>query len=237
MMKSCGANGKNRRATVTDGAPQSGQIVAHLRRFDHVRYAFPHQTHRHAASGLRSRGHLAPKPKTATFVVAAALPQSGFTAWHALFVHGQPKAGRTVLFNGAASGVGHPTVQSARRKGARVIGSASVRNEAYLRSPGGDAFVDYAAGLPAEFARSADLVLDAAGGDGDGLLDALKPGGRLVPITWGRYSAEKAAKASVAVREGQFPPSLLPTLAGSAAPRLNLRFVIFRIAEMKMSRD
>jgi len=151
-------------------------------------------------------GHLAPMPKTATFIEAAALPQSGFTAWHALFVQGNLEAGQTVLINGAAGGVGHLAVQLARWKGARVIGSASARNEAYLRNLGVDAFVDYTAGLPAEFARSADLVLDTAGGDGDWLLDALKPGGRLVPVAWGRYSAEKAVKASVTVQDVQLPP-------------------------------
>jgi NADPH:quinone reductase-like Zn-dependent oxidoreductase len=151
-------------------------------------------------------GQLAPKPKTADFTEAAALPQSGFTAWHALFVQGKLEAGQTVLINGAAGGVGHLAVQLARWKGARVIGSASARNESYLRKLGVDAFVDYAAGLPAELARSADLVLDTAGGNGDWLLDALKPGGRLVPIAWGSYSADKAAKASVTVQEVQYPP-------------------------------
>ena len=93
-------------------------------------------------------GHLAPKPSAATFIEAAALPQSGFTAWHALFVQGHLEAGQTVLINGAAGGVGHLAVQLARWKGARVIASASARNEAYLRNLGIDAFVDYASGLP-----------------------------------------------------------------------------------------
>jgi NADPH:quinone reductase-like Zn-dependent oxidoreductase len=98
-------------------------------------------------------------------------------------------------------------VQLARWKGARVIGTASARNEAYLRDLGVDAFVDYAAGLPAEFVRSADLVLDtAAGGDRDWLIDALKPGGKLVPIAIGRHSADKAAEASVEVLDVRFPP-------------------------------
>jgi len=152
-------------------------------------------------------GQLARKPSAATFIEAAALPQSGFTAWHALFEQGRLETGQTVLINGAAGGVGHLAVQLARWKGARVIGTASARNERFLRELGVDEFVDYAAGLPAELAGSADLVLDtAAGGDRDWLIDALKPGGRLVPIAFGRHSAGKAAEAAVEVQEVQFPP-------------------------------
>jgi NADPH:quinone reductase-like Zn-dependent oxidoreductase len=152
-------------------------------------------------------GHLARKPSAATFAQAAALPQSGFTAWHALFEQGRLEAGQTVLINGAAGGVGHLAVQLARWIGARVIGTASARNEAFLRSLGVDAFVDYAAELPAELVRSADLVLDtAAGGNRDWLIDALKPGGRLVPIAFGSHSEGKAAEAGVEVLDVQFPP-------------------------------
>jgi NADPH:quinone reductase and related Zn-dependent oxidoreductases len=152
-------------------------------------------------------GQLARKPAAVSFVEAAALSQSGNTAWHALFEQGRLKAGQTVLINGAAGGVGHLAVQLARWIGARVIGTASARNEAYLRELGVDAFVDYTAGLPAELAGSADLVLDTnAGGDRDWLIDALKPGGRLVPIAFGSHSADKAAKAGVEVQDVQFPP-------------------------------
>lgn len=150
--------------------------------------------------------NLAHKPLSVSFIEAAALPQSGFTAWHALFVQGNLQAGQTVLINGAAGGVGHLAVQLARWKGARVIGSASARNETYLRHLGVDTFVDYTAGLQEELTRSTDLVLDTVGGDGkDWLLDALKPGGRLVPIAYGHYSVDKAAKASVTVQDVQFP--------------------------------
>jgi len=152
-------------------------------------------------------GQLARKPSSASFAEAAALPQSGITARHALFEQGGLKAGQTVLINGAAGGVGHLAVQLARWKGARVIGTASARNEAYLRSLGVHAFVDYSAGLPEELVRSADLVLDtAAGGNRDWLIDALKPGGRLVPIAFGTHSADKAAEAGVDVQDVRFAP-------------------------------
>ncbi|MBB6732447.1 NADP-dependent oxidoreductase [Cohnella sp. CBP 2801] len=152
-------------------------------------------------------GQLARKPESVDFVRAAALPQSGFAAWHALFMQGELKAGQTVLINGAAGGVGHLAVQLAKWKGARVIGTASARNEPFVRERGADEFVDYAEELSEKLKQSADLVLDTVGGGrGDWLLDVLKPGGRLVPVAWGRYSPDKAARASVAVQEVQYPP-------------------------------
>ncbi|WDM31285.1 zinc-binding dehydrogenase [Paenibacillus mucilaginosus] len=38
------------------------------------------------------------------------------------------------------------------------------------------------------------------------LLDTLKPGGRLIPITWGSNSSDKAAKATITVQEVQYLP-------------------------------
>lgn len=151
--------------------------------------------------------NLALKPRSIDFVQAAALPQSGFTAYHALFIQGKLEAGQTVFINGAAGGIGHLAVQLARWKGASVIGSASARNETFLHELGIDQFVDYASDLPAAVIRKADLVLDTAGGDrGDWLLDTLKSGGRLVPTAWGSYSSEQAAKTSITVQEVQYPP-------------------------------
>jgi len=55
--------------------------------------------------------------------------------------------GVTVLVHGAAGGVGGLVVQLARRRGARVIATASVRNHDYLRSLGAEP-VTYGEGLP-----------------------------------------------------------------------------------------
>src|SRR5919108_412323 len=54
---------------------------------------------------------LAPKPKTADFVEAAAIPQAGLTSWQALFDHGHLERGQTVLVHGAGGGVGAVGVQ------------------------------------------------------------------------------------------------------------------------------
>lgn len=64
-----------------------------------------------------------------------------------------PLAGKTVLVNGAAGGVGHFAVQIAKWKGARVIAVASGGHEAFLRYLGADTFIDYARTPPEDVAR------------------------------------------------------------------------------------
>jgi len=157
--------------------------------------------------------NLAHLPRALDFVEAAALPQSGFTAWHALFEQGRLEPGQTVLINGAAGGVGHLAVQLARWKGARVIGAASESNRAYLLELGADRVLDYRNPLRERSVPGVDLVLDTAGGENAGwLTEWLNPGGRLVPITWGNYSPEKAARAGIIVQEVRYPPISTSTL-------------------------
>nr|WP_275984128.1 NADP-dependent oxidoreductase [Paenibacillus hamazuiensis] len=142
--------------------------------------------------------NMAHKPKSIDHDQAAGIPMSAFTAWIALFEQGGLQKGQTVLVNGAAGGVGHFAVQLAKMAGAEVIGVASGRNERFVRQLGADRFIDYTVTSADQTTVQADLVLDTVGGeDGSRLFAALKPGGTLVPVAWGQYSAEQAAEASV----------------------------------------
>lgn len=90
---------------------------------------------------------LARKPAGIDHVHAAAAPMSLLTAWQFLVALGHdhpnplqphrhvpvPLAGRRVLVNGAAGGVGHFAVQVARLKGAHVIAVASGKHSDLLR--------------------------------------------------------------------------------------------------------
>ena len=78
-----------------------------------------------------------------------------------------------VLIHAAAGGVGHIAVQLAKWKGVRVIGTASGRNEDFLRSIGVDEFVNYRTTRFEEVVRDVEVVLDAVVRDADGGLDAL----------------------------------------------------------------
>jgi NADPH:quinone reductase-like Zn-dependent oxidoreductase len=154
----------------------------------------------YAEYALASATHLAPKPTSLDYIQAAGVPMSAFTAWHSLFVRTKVKAGQTVLVNGAAGGVGHFAVQMAKIQGARVIGVASARNEAFLRTLGVDQIIDYTTMPVDQAAQNVDLVVDTVGGEGGNrLLSVLKRGGTLIPTTWGNYAAERAAEASLTI--------------------------------------
>ncbi|WP_025695855.1 NADP-dependent oxidoreductase [Paenibacillus durus] len=144
---------------------------------------------------------LALKPESMSHVQAAALPMTALTAWQALFDHANMSKGQTVLINGASGGVGHLAVQIAKAKGAHVIAVASGRNAEFVERLGADQFIDYTKTELENAVSDVDLVIDTVGGPNGGrFIDVLKPGGRLVPIFYGTYPAERAAAAGVTVR-------------------------------------
>ncbi|SFK10172.1 NADP-dependent oxidoreductase [Methylocapsa palsarum] len=112
-------------------------------------------------------------PATLGFIDAAALPVALETATRSLDQL-DVGAGKSLLINGAAGGVGSVAVQLAVARGARVIGTASPGNHSYLRLLGAEP-VSYGEGL-AERVRSlspngVDLALNVAGGALPTLID------------------------------------------------------------------
>ena len=123
------------------------------------------------------------KPETLEHTTAAALPMVGLTARHALFGEGALRTGQRVLVHAAAGGVGHVAVQLATAAGARVVGTASGRNESFLHDLGVDEFVDYREQRFEDVLDDVDLVLDAVGGETlERSIRVLKPGGRIVTL-------------------------------------------------------
>ena len=107
------------------------------------------------------------KPDGLSWELAASVPVAGGTAAHAVEAAGVAN-GMTVLVHGAAGGVGGLVVQLARRRGARVIATASERNHDYLRSLGaepvayGDGLLDRVRALAPE---GVDAAIDTVGTD------------------------------------------------------------------------
>lgn len=134
-----------------------------------------------AEFALAGVGDVSAMPAGLEFEEAAAIPLGGLTAWQALFEIARLERGERLLVAGASGGVGSMAVQLARAAGAHVTGTASGRNEAYVRGLGADAFVDYTSQDVAEVVRDADVVLDAVGGETyRRSFRSLKRGGRLV---------------------------------------------------------
>ena len=147
---------------------------------------------------------VAHKPRSLDHIQAAAMPVVALTSWQALFDTAELSSGQTVLIHAAAGGVGHIAVQLARWKGARVIGTASGRNEDFLRKIGCDEIINYNTTRFENVVRDVDVVLDAIVRDVNAVMDAvaretlerswsvLKKNGVLVSIC-ARPSSETAA--------------------------------------------
>jgi len=169
--------------------------------------------------------NIAHKPKSLDHIQAAALPVAALTAWQALFDAGELSTGQKVLIHAAAGGVGHIAVQLAKWKGAYVIGTASGRNENFLRKIGVDEFINYRTTRFESVVRDIDVVLESINRDiaveaypGETLersWGVLKKGGVLVSIC-ARPSPETAAKYGVRakhVRPPEMKSSVLTDIA------------------------
>jgi NADPH:quinone reductase-like Zn-dependent oxidoreductase len=131
--------------------------------------------------------NLAGKPAHLSFEEAAAVPLASVTAFRALVVRAQAKAGETVVVTGIGGGVATCLLQIGTRLGARVYvtsGSDAKLDAARAHGAAGgvnhqdqnwsDALIALIGGRP-------DIVVDGAGGETfNRALDLVRPGGRVV---------------------------------------------------------
>jgi NADPH:quinone reductase-like Zn-dependent oxidoreductase len=127
-----------------------------------------------------SAAAVARKPPALGWHEAGGLPLAGLTAQRSLdWLSVGP--GDILLVHGASGGVGSMAVQIGRERGARVIGTASERNQAYLCELGAEPVV-YGDGLADRVRRLAPggvtAVADFAGGQLDSTLAVLATDGR-----------------------------------------------------------
>lgn len=138
--------------------------------------------------------HLALKPANVSFEEAAAATLAALTAWQALVVHGQVKAGQKVLVHAAGGGVGHYAVQLAKQLGAFVVATSSAAKKDFVMSLGADEHIDYTQQRFEQVVTDADMVLDSLGAENvSRSLDAVKQDGIVVSILG--FSDENKQKA------------------------------------------
>jgi len=126
---------------------------------------------------------LAPKPTTVSFAQAAGAGAAGATAWEALIVTANLRAGQTVLIHGGSGGVGHLAIQIAKARGAKVFATASTANQEFLRQMGADVAIDYTRTKFEDVAKDVDVVLDTVGRDTlERSYGVVKKGGIIVSI-------------------------------------------------------
>ena len=111
-----------------------------------------------------------PKPKSLSFVDAAAAPLVLITAWEALHDRARIRTGQTVLIHAGAGGVGHVAIQLARLAGARVATTVSGPAKAdFVNSLGAEFTIDYrnedVVGAIADWTggRGVDVCVDTVG--------------------------------------------------------------------------
>ena len=119
---------------------------------------------------------LALKPKTASFVEAAAIPTAYVTGLQALRDHGNMHAGARVLIIGASGGCGTAGLQLARSMQAyHVVGVCSGKNSSHAKQHGAHRVIDYtcetieaAFGTQTANEQRFDVVYDCATNSGGG---------------------------------------------------------------------
>jgi len=162
-------------------------------------------------------GNLVRTPSNIDAVQAAAIPTAAVTAYRALVQQGELQPGQTVLIHAAAGGVGSYAVQIAKQRGAKVIGTASAENHAFLKSLGADVTIDYRTQKFEDVVKDVDLVLVAVGGDTvERSYGVVKKGGTIVSIA-SRVDPAKLEAHGLRKPTAGGAPSPLPEVAALVA--------------------
>ncbi|KXN82604.1 Zinc-type alcohol dehydrogenase-like protein C16A3.02c [Leucoagaricus sp. SymC.cos] len=113
--------------------------------------------------------HLVCRPKEVTPVEAAGLTLAGLTAYQAIHEIANVTTHQTVFVSGGSTAVGAFAIQFAKAIGAKVIATASGKNEAFVRGLGADEFIDYTKiNIPQELTQKPpypkfNVIFDAVG--------------------------------------------------------------------------
>ena len=127
-------------------------------------------------------------PKTVGFAEGAGIPVAGLTAWQAVGVNGDIRAGQRVLIHGGSGAVGSYAVQFAKNRGAEVAATCSAEKKSYVQGLGADLVIDYKSENIQEKIRDwmtdgLEVVIDTVGcGTLPNAFDLLVRGGVLVSV-------------------------------------------------------
>ena len=142
-------------------------------------------------------------PAKLDLFAAAGVPIVFATVVYALLELAAVQAGEVVLVHAAAGGVGQAAMQVLRKRGCRVLATASKPKQAFVRTLGGEVVGDtraadfVTAALAATNGRGVDVVLNTLGGDTiQKSLQCLVVGGRFVEL--GKMTVWTAAQVHAA---------------------------------------
>ncbi len=171
---------------------------------------------------------------------AAGLSTAFLTALYGLGTLAQLQPGETVLIHAAAGGVGQAALQVARRRGARILATASAAKQAALRSQGVEAVFDSRSLAFAEQVlahtggRGVDVVLNSLKGAWvEASFRALAPGGRFLEL--GKIDIWSRAEAAERRPDARYLPFDLLEVA-AARPELVRGLLLQLLADRSAGR-
>ena len=214
-----------------------GPGVTKFKKGDEV-YAHTNRDGTYGEYAIVTEVEAALKPKSIDHVHAAAIPVAALTAWQALFETAQLVAGQKILIHGAAGGVGNFAVQFAKWKGAYVIGTASGKNQAFLRELGTDEVIDYEKNRFDDVVQNVNVVLDTIGGDTqERSWKVLNKDGILISLAQ-PPSVERAAKYGVrAEMLGMRPNSAHLAEIGKLVDSGHVKVIVERVLPLSEARQ
>lgn len=160
-----------------------GKNVAQFKQDDKVfgMVNFPGHGRAYAEFVAAPETHLALMPEDISFVDATATTLAALTALQAL--KGRVNKGDKVLIHAGSGGVGHFAVQIAKRMGAYVMSTSSLKNRDFVLSLGADEHIDYHCQPFEEVASDIDFAFDTVGGDiAEKSLKVMNKGGQIISI-------------------------------------------------------
>jgi len=143
---------------------RTGKKITRLKTGDAV-YGYVSGGGGYAEYAVATEEEVSQKPKSLSFVAAAAVPLAALTAWQALIDSAKLKKGQSALIHGGSGGVGTMAIQIAKARGAHVIATASTPNQDLLKELGADVPIDYTKTKFEDVAKDMDVVLDSVGND------------------------------------------------------------------------
>ncbi|KAF8968383.1 hypothetical protein BDZ97DRAFT_432692 [Flammula alnicola] len=87
--------------------------------------------------------HIVLRPANVTPIQASGITLTALTSYQALYKLAKLEPDQTVFINGGSSTVGAFAIQLAKARGAKVVATASGKNEEFVRKMGADEFIDY----------------------------------------------------------------------------------------------
>ena len=175
----------------------------------------------YVAADVEDVGHVPPR---LDLMQAGAAATTGLTALQGIDDALRVRRGHTVLIYGASGAVGTLAVQFAKRRGARVVATASGRDAtALVRRLGADAMIDARRDDAIERLRACapdgiDAALVLAGGDTlEPCLDLVRPGGRIAYPNGVEPEPRRRRKVRLVAYDGEAGPRKFARLERAVA--------------------